>query len=114
MRLFMIILLVILIILSLAAGAAKITQMADDVRYLHAVGLTKPLIILFGLLQLAGGIMLIFPQIRRTGALIALVTFLISSIVIFLSGAYIFGVISLIPAILAAVFIDYGYWRRLI
>ena len=93
--------LVLLGLLSLSAGAAKVMQVPAEVGFFQDAGLSIKLLILLGAVQLAGGILLLFQNVRKTGATIMAVTFLISSIVIFINGTIAFGVFSFLPIVMA-------------
>lgn len=87
--------------LGIGAGIPKIAQMPDEVNFFQQVGLGNEAVAIFGLLQLAAGVLLLFRK-TRTGAGIALaVMFLASSVMLFLAAKTIFGLVSLVPVIMA-------------
>ena len=95
--------LVLLILLSLAEG--MVMQMPEDMKFFQDAGFSDTLIILFGVAHLTGGILLILPKMRKLGALIMVVTFCISTIIIFISGTIAFGFFSILPILMAGIVI---------
>lgn len=61
-------------------------RMPQEVEFFGNYGFTGPILIAYGATQLIGGILLIFPKTRVLGAAIVALTFLISAIVLVLSG----------------------------
>ncbi|MBL4661056.1 MAG: hypothetical protein JKY19_11930 [Alcanivoracaceae bacterium] len=96
------IILVLLTLLGISAGVAKLMQMPQEVEFLNNAGLNNTAIILFGVLQVVGGILLIFTKTRKIGALITAIAFAISTVIIFMAGNLAFGFISILPILLAA------------
>jgi len=96
------IILILLTLLGISAGVAKLMQMPQEVEFLNNAGLNNTTIILFGVLQVVGGILLIFTKTRKIGALITAVAFAISTITIFMAGKLAFGFFSILPILLAA------------
>ena len=86
MKVFMIILLAALTLLALASGISKILLVPRDVEFFGAYGFTDTTLILFGLVQVAGGILLIIPKTRIVGAALVGITFLISAFLLVLAG----------------------------
>lgn len=99
------VLVVLITLLSIAAGAAKVLQAPQEVAFLQSFGLSSPLIIAYGLVQLTGGILLAIPKTRKHGALVTISAFGLSSVFIFISGNYMFGVVSLIPVLLTGLIV---------
>lgn len=94
--------LVVLILLSVAASLPKLLRVAQEVAFFRSVGLPESVVLVFGLLQLAGGILLVFEPTRGWGAAVAGVLFLCSAIMVLLSGNLLFALVSLLPVLLAA------------
>ncbi len=88
---------IIIALLSLAAGTAKIMQTPQEVEFLTGQGLSLNLIMAFGIIQILGGILLLVPKTKLIGAVISLIAFTASAILVFSSGNINFGVISMIP-----------------
>ena len=86
MRIFFYITLVILIFLAVTSGITKMLLMPQDVEFFGEYGFSNPILIAYGLVQFVGGIILAIPGLRVIGAIVVTFTFLISAIVLFLSG----------------------------
>jgi hypothetical protein len=93
---------ILLALLGVAAGVAKMLQAPQEMAFFHdQLGFNAEAIMAFGLLQLVAGIMLVFTKTRLVGAALLGVTLLLSSIVIFMAGQIGFGVVSLLPVLMA-------------
>ena len=97
---------VIIGLLSIAAGAAKITLVPAEVEFHSQFGFTNALTMSFGVLQALGGLLTIIPVTRFYGSLMAATGFALSAVLVFASGNAVFAGISLVPFALAA-FIAY-------
>ncbi|MBT8050224.1 MAG: hypothetical protein KJN61_07435 [Gammaproteobacteria bacterium] len=95
----------ILALLSIAAGLAKIMQTPQEMEFLQGAGLSPGLIVLFGLVQILGGLLLVPGKTRIVGAVMAASAFAISAALIFMSGNLSFGLISILPVALAGIVI---------
>ncbi len=93
-------------LLSLAAGAAKVMQAPQEVEFLTSQGLSLNLIIIFGIIQILGGILLLVPKTKLIGSIICLIAFAISAVLVFNSGNLTFALVSTIPVAIL-VFIIY-------
>jgi hypothetical protein len=92
----------LLALLGVAAGAAKMLQTPQEIAFFQGeMGFSSEAIMAFGLLQFVAGAMLVFKTTRLIGAALLGMTLLLSSIVIFMAGEIGFGVISLIPVLMA-------------
>lgn len=78
--------LVILIFLAVASGLTKILLMPQDVEFFGRFGFTSPLLVAFGASQVIGGVLMAFPKTRALGAVIVLITFSISAVMLYLAG----------------------------
>ena len=94
---------VIVAVLSIAAGAAKVVQMPQEMEFLLGVGLSETLIIVFGVVQITGGVLLLLQETRLSGAVLAALAFIASSVLIFIGGNITFGLLSILPAVLAGI-----------
>ena len=94
-----------LAILSAAAGVSKILQMPQELGFLSSIGFSQTGVSILGLLQLTGGLLLFWKKSHLPGAIIASLTFLVSSIAIFAGGNASFGLISLVPVAVSIVVI---------
>jgi len=101
MKIIHILLIAIVAILSAAAGLAKVLQAPPEMEFLQGLGLNPALILIFGLVQVTGGVLLVLQKTRRPGAILAGLGFAVSAILVFMNGNMQFGLISLVPLILA-------------
>lgn len=101
MKIFMAVLAVILGLLSIAAGAAKITLVPEEAAFLHQFGFAETPIIAFGLVQAVGGALLVVPRTRAFGALICTAGFALSAGLLLVAGNLAFGGVSLLPVVLS-------------
>jgi hypothetical protein len=93
-------LILIIALISVAAGIAKIMQMPQEVEFLQSFSLNSILITMFGIVQVLGGALLSNKKGRLYGAIIVALCFFISTILIFISGNVSFGLVSLLPVVL--------------
>ncbi len=100
MKILNIIIIIILAVLSLLAGGAKLFQVPQEMEFLRGVGLSITMITLFGVVQVAGGALLLLPITRLLGAVIATIALLVSAVLVFMSGNHVFGMVSLVPVVL--------------
>ena len=91
----------IIILLSIGAGLAKVMQVPQEVEFLGGIGLSTVMIIVFGAFQILGGILTVIRRFKIYGLSIIALGFIVSSLLIFYSGDTSFGMISLIPIVLA-------------
>ena len=93
---------ILLALLGVAAGTAKMLQTPQEMAFFHdQLGFGAEAIMAFGLLQFVAGILLVFKKTRLVGAAPLGVTLLLSSIVIFMAGQIGFAVLSLLPVLMA-------------
>ena len=90
----------ILTLLGIASGTAKIMQLPEEMEFFQAAGFSSPMILLFGATQLISSVLMIFQKTRRPGAVILAVTFIISTVLIFMGGKIGFGLFSVVPILL--------------
>jgi DoxX-like family len=89
-------------LLSLAAGAAKLAQAPQEVEFFASVGLGAVWLYPLGALQVVGAIACIPTRSRKLGIAAVVLGFAISAAMIFATGNAVFGAVSLMPAALAA------------
>ena len=94
-----------LALLCVAAGIPKIMQMPQELGFLSSIGLTAIGVSVLGVVQLAGGILLLWSRSRLAGALLAALALIVSSAAIFASGNSTFGLVSLLPLVVAIIVI---------
>ena len=56
MKTLTVLLTVAMVLLSVAAGAAKIAQVPDEVQFLNGFGFSQPGVFLYGVVQIIGGL----------------------------------------------------------
>ena len=95
----------IVALLSIAAGLAKVMQTPQEMEFLQGVGLSPALIVVFGLIQISGGLLLVTQKTRMVGAVFATSGFVVSTVLIFIGGNLAFGLFSILPIALAGVII---------
>ncbi|NRA84409.1 MAG: hypothetical protein HRU22_11760 [Gammaproteobacteria bacterium] len=97
------ILIALIALLSIAAGAAKVMELPQEVQFLQSFGFSSLLIITYGLVQIAGGGLLAFPKTLKWGAIIIILAFALSTVLIFVGGNFVFGLASMLPIIIAGI-----------
>ena len=97
--------LVLVTVLGIAAGIPKIMRMPNEVEFFETAGLGADLVVVFGLLQLAGGLLLVSQKTRIWGASVVAVMFLGSAVMLLVTGEIAFGFVSVLPGLMAAIVI---------
>ncbi|GJL97490.1 MAG: hypothetical protein DHS20C06_13070 [Hyphobacterium sp.] len=100
-RIAFIVLVVLVSLLSVAAGAAKVLVAEQEIVFFAALGIDPRWMIPLGLLQLAGPVLAIFKSWRAIAGIVMATGFAISAIMIVLTGNATFALISGIPVVLA-------------
>ena len=100
---------VLLTILSVAAGLAKVMQTTQEMEFLQHFGFDSNLIVAYGLVQMIGGVLLALRKTFAWGTMITIVAFSLSSFLIFTRGDISFGLMSTLPILLTA----FVYWQSL-
>ncbi|MGJ8670530.1 MAG: hypothetical protein ACSHXK_13645 [Oceanococcus sp.] len=88
-------------LLSIAAGAAKIALVPDEVKFLAQFGFGQYLTLSFGVVQVFAGLLLVFQKTRFVGAFVAGLAFMLSSLLLLVAGKYPFSAVSLVPVVIA-------------
>ena len=88
MKTFSTIILAILIFLAVSAGITKVTLMQQNVDFFGKYGFSNLILINYGLVQLMGGLPLVFKKARFVGAVVVAITFLISLAVLLMEGDF--------------------------
>lgn len=101
MKIFKIIILTLLVGLGISSGVAKIMLIPGEMSFFKGVGFSESFLVLFGITQLIGSILLVFKKLKKIGAFILAITFCISTICIFLNGTIGFGFFSILPILMA-------------
>jgi len=97
----MTVLAVVLGLLSIAAGAAKVALVPEEVAFLQQFHFTNAFVVIFGMTQALGGVGLVVPRTRFFAALICAAGFMLSAGLLLATGNLPFGGISLLPVALA-------------
>ena len=97
------IILVILIFLAVSSGITKVILMQQDVEFFGKYGFSNPILIIYGLVQLVGGVLLVFKRTRFVGAAIVAITFLISLAVLLMEGNIPVSIVTIVATLLLAV-----------
>ena len=94
------IVLIALIFLAVSSGVTKVILMQQEVDFFSQYGFTKPLLILFGIAQLIGGVLLGIPKSRVIGAVIVAITFLLSALMLLMASHVPMAIVSLVCTLL--------------
>lgn len=94
------ILVILVVFVAVSAGLAKAFQIPQEVQFLSLFGFNVALIIVYGIVQTLGGILMLIPKTLTLGALITTLAFILSSVLILISGDLMFFIVSLIPVAL--------------
>ncbi|MDQ7049602.1 MAG: hypothetical protein Q9M92_08685 [Enterobacterales bacterium] len=86
--------LVILFLLATSSGVTKIMLMPQEVQFFGGVGFSNVMLIIFGVIQLVGGLMLALTKTRLFGAIVVAITFTISTVVLFMSESIVVALIT--------------------
>lgn len=86
----------LLTLLSISTGAVKLAQMPEEMEIFRAAGFPDALTLGFGVVQLAGGLLLLPNRTTAVGAWVMVPTFVLATGVLFVNGLVAFGVFSLL------------------
>ncbi len=103
MKVAYIIVLVILTLLAISSGVAKVLLVQREVDFFGQYGFSKSALIVFGSLQVIGGLLLPISKTRFAGAAIVAITFLVSLIVLLMDGNIPAGMVTLVALLLLGV-----------
>ena len=98
-----IIVLVILTLLAISSGVAKVLLVQREVDFFGQYGFSNAVLIVFGTLQLIGGLLLPFKKTRFAGAAIVAITFLVSLILLLMDGSIPASLITLVAILLLGI-----------
>lgn len=104
------IILAILVLLAVSSGITKILLLQQDVDFFGKYGFSNPILIVYGLVQLLGGLLMAVTKTRFIGAVIAAITFLISLVVLLMEGNIPVGIATMIATLLLGVVMKQS-WR---
>lgn len=94
--------LTIVVLLSFAAGGAKVIAMPQEIEFFETAGIAAQWLLPLGILQIMGGLFALYHRTRRSGLALIALGFLLSTFVIFMTGDVFFGSFSLLPVALCA------------
>lgn len=94
------IILVILTLLAVSSGIAKMLLMQQDVDFFGKYGFSDLTLIAYGFVQLIGGVLLVFTKTRFVGAAIVAVTFLVSLVLLLMDGNMLVSIITAVATLL--------------
>lgn len=93
-------LVLLLALLSIVAGTAKVMEIPQEMEFLQSFGFTVEQILAFGVVQIIGGVMMILFKARFLGSIIAALAFLATSVLLFTHDSMLFAAVSLVPLLL--------------
>jgi hypothetical protein len=96
MKIFYKVVLVLTILLSISTGFFKVMQQEADIQLFRVLGFNEIMTTLLGVIQLAGGVLMIFSKYRKIGGLIMITTFIVASVAVFMNQMWLFGIVSLL------------------
>jgi len=96
------IVLLTLILLTIASGVAKVMLTPQEVSFFGAFGFSNAVIVALGVIQILAAVMMALPKFRFYGALIIIVTFLISLILLIKTENYPMAAITFFVTLLVA------------
>lgn len=91
--------LIVLALMSLAAGLAKVLQTPQEVRFFAEAGLGIMPLLGLGIIQVGGGLLAWFRRFRVPGLLLIALGFFLSVVVISVTGDLGFAAISMLPVL---------------
>lgn len=97
------IILVILTFLAISAGITKVLLMQWDVDFFAQYGFSNTMLIVYGTVQLIGGLLLPFGNTRFVGAAIVAITFLVSLVVLLMDGNIPVSIVTIVMILLLGV-----------
>ena len=89
------------VILALAASIPKILRVPNEVEFFASAGLDTNAVLGFGLIQLAGGLLLVLAGTRLGGAYVTAGVFLASAVMLLATGSVPLGLVSFLPVVMA-------------
>lgn len=103
MRIAFSIVLAVLILLALLSGFTKVALMEQDVDFFGRYGFSNSLLVIYGLSQIAGGVLMVLERTRFVGAAIVAITFLISLVVLVMDGNIPVSIVTAVATLLLGV-----------
>ncbi len=103
------IILVVLIFLAVSSGFTKVALMPQDVAFFGKYGFSNPILIAYGLVQITGGVLMVFRRTRFVGAAIVAITFLISLAVLLMEGNLPVSIATIVATLLLGVILKQSW-----
>ncbi len=97
--------LVILVLLAISSGVTKIMLMPQEVQFFGSVGSSNLMLIILGVSQVVGGLMLALSKTRLIGAIIITITFIISAVVLFMSENIVVAIVTCFTLLMLSIVI---------
>lgn len=110
MRLVWTIILALLTLLAVSSGATKVILMQQEVDFFGKYGFSNPILVVYGALQLIGGVLMPFKKTRFIAAAVIAITFLISLVLLMLDGNVPLSIVTAVATMLLG-FIMVRSWR---
>ena len=98
-----IIVLTLLTLLAVSSGTAKILLLPQEVDFFGKYGFSSLVLIVFGSVQLLGGLLLITARTRFVGAAVVAATFLVSLVMLLMDGSIPASIATAVATLLLAV-----------
>lgn len=93
---------VLLVLLGVSTGAVKLAQMPEEMALFEHIGMGAGLTIAFGVVQIAGALLVVPRKTQRIGAIILALTFVFATGVLFANAMIPFGISSVLFIAMAA------------
>ncbi len=97
--------LVFVIALGTIAGIVKVIRLPMEVEFFEYARLGGNSVVVFGVVQLVGSVLLVFPRTRFWGASVVAATFLSVTVMLFAAGLATFGVVSVLPVAMVGIIV---------
>lgn len=88
----------LLVVLGAASGASKIARLPFEVAIFGAGGFSDKAIVMIGMTQVVGAIMLLLPSVRPHGGAVLAATFALFAVLTFMVGEVALGLVPLVFA----------------
>ena len=84
-------------------------QQEADILLFEKIGIGVTGTTILGIVQLIGGLLMVFPKTRKMGAWVMLPTFILASIAVFANQMYAFGIVSILFIAMVGLVV---YWEN--
>ncbi|MFT5114279.1 MAG: hypothetical protein ACI8P9_003615 [Parasphingorhabdus sp.] len=103
MKIFLKVILILLVFLAISSGVTKVMLMPQDVKFFGQYGFTNSILVIYGVVQVLGGILLALTKTRVVSAVVIAITFFISLVVLVMAGNILVAIITLVCVALLGV-----------